>query len=115
MEENILKWQNGWVRIEENLICGLAKWEEQIYSLQIYYYPIIAPTLKQGNSLIKMQESKIFTKTELQEMEIRKKGDKADKTGIFSSRVKPKIIELLECFSKRKELKKLIEVKDDKK
>ncbi len=62
-----------------------------------------------------MQESKIFTKTELQEMEIRKKGDKADKTGIFSSRVKPKIIELLEWFSKRKELKKLIEVKEDKK
>ena len=60
-------------------------------------------------------QSKIFTKAELQEIERRKKGDKTDKTGIFSSRVKPKIIELFEWFNKRKELKKLIEVKDGKK
>ena len=60
-------------------------------------------------------QSKIFTKAELKEIEKRKKGDKSDKTGIFSNRVKPKIIELLEWFNKRKELKKLIEVKDDKK
>ncbi len=53
--------------------------------------------------------SKLFTKAELKEIERRKKGDKADKTGIFSARVKPKIIELLEWFSKRKELKRLIE------
>lgn len=56
-------------------------------------------------------QSKIFTQAELKEIERRKKGDKADKTGIFSSRVKPKIIELLEWFSKRKELKKLINLK----
>ena len=62
-----------------------------------------------------MQPSKLFTKAELQEIERRKKGNKADKTGIFSARVKPKIIELLEWFKKRHELKKLIEVKDDKK
>ncbi len=55
--------------------------------------------------------SKLFTKAELQEIERRKKGDKADKTGIFSSRIKPKIIELFEWFKKRKELKKLIEVR----
>ena len=55
-----------------------------------------------------MQQSKLFTKAELEEIEIRKKGNKADKTGIFSSRVKPKIIELFEWFTKRKELKKLI-------
>ena len=60
----------------------------------------------------KMQQSKLFTKAELQEIERRKKGDKADKTGIFSSRVKPKIIELLEWFTKRKELKKLIHKRD---
>ena len=52
--------------------------------------------------------SKLFTKAELEEIELRKKGDKSDKTGIFSSRVKPKILELFEWFSKRKELKKLI-------
>ena len=55
-----------------------------------------------------MKESKLFTKAELGEIERRKKGDKSDKTGIFSSRIKPKIIELLEWFGKRKELKKLI-------
>ncbi len=52
--------------------------------------------------------SKLFTKAELEEIERRKKGDKSDKTGIFSSRVKPKIIELFEWFKKRHELKKLI-------
>ncbi len=62
-----------------------------------------------------MKESKLFTKAELEEIEKRKKGNKADKTGIFSARVKPKIIELLEWFTKRKELKKLIEVKIEKK
>ncbi len=61
-----------------------------------------------------MKESTIFTKAELKEIERRKKGNKTDKTGIFSARVKPKIIELLEWFTKRKELKKLIEVKDEK-
>ena len=59
-----------------------------------------------------MQNSKLFTKAELEEIEIRKKGNRADKTGIFSTRVRPKIIELLEWFTKRKELKKLIEVKN---
>ena len=53
--------------------------------------------------------SKIFTEAELKEIERRKEGNKTDKTGIFSSRVKPKIIELLDWFKKRKELKKLIE------
>ena len=64
--------------------------------------------------MLNKMQSKIFTKAELKEIEKRKKGDKADKTGIFSARVKPKIIELLEWFNKRKELKKLIEVKDGK-
>ncbi len=56
-------------------------------------------------------QSKLFTKAELKEIEKRKKGDKTDKTGIFSARVKPKIIEIFEWFDKRKELKKLIETK----
>jgi len=59
-------------------------------------------------------QSKLFTKAELEEIEKRKKGDKSDKTGIFSSRIKPKIIEILEWFTKRKELKRLVEVKDGK-
>lgn len=59
-------------------------------------------------------KSTIFTKAELKEIEKRKKGDKTDKTGIFSARVKPKIKELLKWFDKRKELKKLIKVKDGK-
>ena len=58
---------------------------------------------------------KIFTKAELKEIERRKRGDKADKTGIFSGRVKPKILELLDWFKRRKELFKIIEVKDGKK
>ncbi len=62
-----------------------------------------------------MKKSKIFTEAELKEIEKRKKGDKSDKTGIFSNRIKPKIIELLDLFKQRKELKKLIEVKDGKK
>ncbi len=60
-----------------------------------------------------MDKSTIFTKAELKEIEKRKKGDKSDKTGIFFNRVKPKIIELLDLFKQRKELKKLIEVKHE--
>ncbi len=48
-----------------------------------------------------MIKSKIFTKAELKEIERRKKGDKKDKTGIFSARVKPKIIELFERFEEK--------------
>ena len=54
-------------------------------------------------------QSKLFTKAELKEIERRKKGDRSDKTGIFSGRIKPKIIEIFEWFKKKKELKKLIE------
>jgi len=39
--------------------------------------------------------SKIFTKGELAEIERRKKGDKSDKFGLFSRRVRPKINEIL--------------------
>lgn len=54
-------------------------------------------------------ESKIFTKTELTELEKRLKGKKENYKIWY--RVKPKILELFEWFKKRKELKKLIEVK----
>ena len=43
----------------------------------------------------KNKMSKIFTKGELAEIERRKKGDKSDKFGLFSRRVRPKINEIL--------------------
>ena len=60
-------------------------------------------------------KSKIFTEAEHKSLKDRLKGSKKDTTGIFSARVKPKIIELFEWFNKRKELNKLIEVKSEKK
>jgi len=54
-------------------------------------------------------QSKIFTEAELKALEKRIKGNKKDKTGIYSKRVKPKIIEILEVwFKKKKELKKTL-------
>ena len=59
-----------------------------------------------------MKQSKIFTTTELKSLDDRLKGSKKDKTGIFASRIKPKIKELLETwFPKKKELKKVMGVK----
>lgn len=55
-----------------------------------------------------MQESKLFTKAELEALEKRKRGIKLDPTGIFSRMVKPKIFELFEWFKMRKELQKLV-------
>jgi len=50
----------------------------------------------------------IFTKAEQQAINKRLKGDKSDSTGIFSSRVKPKIKELLELFKDKKKYERLI-------
>lgn len=56
--------------------------------------------------------SKIFTTGELAELERREKGNKADKQGLFSSRIKPKIKELLQVwFPKKTMLEKLIKTK----
>ena len=56
-----------------------------------------------------MNNSKIFTNAEIKSINEREKGNKKDKTGIFSGRVKPKIIELVDVwFPKKKQLKKLI-------
>ena len=55
------------------------------------------------------RKSRIFTNKELEVIEKRKKGIKEDHTGIFAGRIKPKIIELLEWFGKRKMLKMLIQ------
>jgi len=43
-----------------------------------------------------MNSSKIFTTAELKALNDRLEGKKADPTGIYSSRVKPKLKEILE-------------------
>jgi len=54
-------------------------------------------------------DSTIFTEAEHKSLKDRLKGSKADKTGIFSSRVKPKIVEMLEhWFPQKKQLQKLV-------
>lgn len=54
-------------------------------------------------------KSKIFTKAEQESLKKRMEGSKEDKTGIFSARVKPKIIEILGVWiPKKKELDRLI-------
>ena len=55
-------------------------------------------------------KSKIFTGAELDSLNNRLKGSKKDDTGIYSARVKPKIIELLShWFPMKRQLKKLVE------
>jgi len=54
-------------------------------------------------------QSKIFTETEHKSLKKRLKGSKKDNTGIFSARIKPKIIEMLEYwFPQKKQLQKLV-------
>lgn len=54
-------------------------------------------------------KSKIFTTAEIKALEKRFQGDKSDTTGIYSSRVKPKLIELVNVwFSKKTKIKKII-------
>lgn len=60
-----------------------------------------------------MRKSKIFGNKELQTLEKRISGDKKDPTGLWSRKVKPKVIELVEKWiPRKKELKKTIGVKD---
>jgi len=60
-------------------------------------------------------KSKIFTKTEIKEIQKRQNKNYKDTTGIFSNRIKPKIKEILEKWiPKQKELEKLIEKKNKK-
>lgn len=63
-----------------------------------------------------MRKSKIFGDKELSLLESRIKGDKKDPTGLWSRKVKPKVIELVDVWIQRKkELKKAVEVKNGKK
>lgn len=58
--------------------------------------------------------STIFTEAELEAIKSREKGNKKDNTGIFSSRVRPKIEELLNTwFPKKQELTRLIKKKKE--
>lgn len=54
--------------------------------------------------------SKIFTKSELEEIKRREEGDKSDKFGLFSGRIRPKIEEILSFDLK--ELKELVKRND---
>lgn len=58
-----------------------------------------------------MQKSNIFTDAELEALQNRRKGNKADPTGIYNARVKPKLLEILNWFELRAEIKKLVEKK----
>jgi hypothetical protein len=54
-------------------------------------------------------KSRIFTKAEIEALERRFKGEKKDPTGIYASRVKPKLIEILEVwFPKKNRIKKTV-------
>ncbi len=56
--------------------------------------------------------SRIFSRSDLREMERRKSGDFSDRNGTFSARTRHKIRELLEVwFPRRKELEKLVKPK----
>ena len=65
---------------------------------------------KKNNKQLKMKtKSKIFTDAELKSLNKRLKGEKKDKTGIFSSRVKPKVKEIINIWLKKeKELNNII-------
>lgn len=58
-----------------------------------------------------MQKSNIFTDAELEALQDRRKGSKKDPTGIYNARVKPKLVEILDWFEHRREIKKLVEKK----
>ena len=59
-----------------------------------------------------MRKSKIFGEKELKLLEKRIKGDKKDSTGLWSRKIKPKVIELVETWiPRKKELKKTINPK----
>jgi hypothetical protein len=55
-----------------------------------------------------MIKSRIFTQAELKSLKNRMRGNKADPTGIFHARVKPKIKELLYWISHIKIIMRLL-------
>ncbi len=58
------------------------------------------------------KKSYIFSDYELKVLNQRLKGDKTDRTGVFLTRIKPKIKELFEVWcDRKKELKELIQDK----
>jgi len=58
---------------------------------------------------IKMRQSKLFGEKELILLEKRIEGNKKDPTGLWSRKVKPKVIEMVnEWMPRRKQLKKVV-------
>jgi len=55
-----------------------------------------------------MKQSKIFTQAELKALNKRLEGNKQDNSGIYAGRVKPKLLELLKWFDKKKDIQKLL-------
>ena len=56
-----------------------------------------------------MRQSKLFGEKELILLEKRIEGDKKDPTGLWSRKVKPKVVEMVnEWMPRRKELKKIV-------
>lgn len=63
-----------------------------------------------------MRKSKLFGEKELELLEKRITGNKQDKTGLWSRKVKPKVEEIVtDWIPRKKELKKAIEVNHGKK
>lgn len=61
-----------------------------------------------------MRKSKLFGDKELESLEERIKGNKKDPNGVWSNRIKPKVIELVnEWIPRKNELKKIIKGKQD--
>ena len=59
-----------------------------------------------------MRKSRLFGDKELAFLEQRIKGSKKDKTGLWSRKVRPKVLELVDVWlPRKKELKKAVEVK----
>lgn len=70
---------------------------------------------KKDKQDVNARVSRIFTNSELREMERRRLGDKSDRYGIFASKARPKIEELLyEWVNRQEDLKELIIRKEDK-
>jgi hypothetical protein len=61
---------------------------------------------------VKVNISVIFTEAEMEAIERRKQGDKTDKTGIYSNRTRPKLLEILNIWlPQKKQITKLLEQK----
>ena len=122
--KNVNKYQQN-ARIADNILNSIMR-KSLMKILKDYntYFLLLKKILcfikviaQTQNRKIKMNKSQIdfgdgtstiFTQAELKELESRSKGSRKDYTGIFASRVKPKIIELFHWFRQKDKLAELI-------